>query len=246
MGGFAAKVRLIASEVVLPPICLVCRRRLVVRLDRRFWICSPCREKFKASSPYIFCSECGARLSGIKDHCHPRNGFPVFAPLDYGYPPVRELIHAFKYDHGRVAARFLAQIISGYSDSAIQNLNFPLNDSVLVPIPLYPDREKERGFNQSLVLAKALVETAGPFYGLKTSPDALFKTKSAPSQAKTKSREGRMSNIIDSFGADARLTKNDIVIVDDVFTTGATMREAARVLKESGARSIFGLAAARA
>ncbi|MCL4404010.1 ComF family protein [Patescibacteria group bacterium] len=242
MGGFAAKACLVASEVVLPPICLVCRKRLAVPNDRRLWICGPCREEFKISSPYVFCSECGGRFSGGGADCHPRNCFPVFAPLDYDDRSVRDLVRTFKYGHGRIASRFLASVIS----RAFQEYGSMVGNSVLVPIPLHPGRERERGFNQSLVLAEALVRTPGPFCRLKVAPDVLFKNKSTPPQAKAESKEERAENIAGSFGVGKRPADGPIVIVDDVFTTGATMREAARTLKKSGGRVILGLAAARA
>ncbi len=247
MGGLVAQLGVLAAEIALPPVCLVCRRRLAAPRDRRFWTCAACRQRLTVAYPYLYCSVCGGRLTALRATCHSRRGFPVFAPLSYENAAVREIVHTFKYRFGRIAAPFLARIISESFSATVENCKLKIENSVLVPIPLYPSRERKRGFNQALALTRELKKSE-ILANLPVWENALIKTKGTPSQTKAESRERRLENIQGSFALrdPAALIGRNVVLVDDVFTTGATMREAARTLKKGGARCILGLAAARA
>ena len=118
--------------------------------------------------------------------------------------------------------------------------------SVLVPIPLAPKRLRQRGYNQSEALARAL----GRQWKVPVLTDVLARTRETPTQTAL-TPETRLANVAGAFAMsnDQRSMINDhstLIIVDDVFTTGATLAEAARALEQAGATRIVGITFARA
>ena len=127
--------------------------------------------------------------------------------------------------------------------TAAQEYEGVLFDSI-IPVPLHAVRRRERGFNQSEVLAAHLAETLGVPLLL----DALRRSRPTPSQTKLNKKQ-RRQNIKDAFapGGPSPALANTVLLVDDVYTTGATMNECARVLVASGqAKTVYCLAFARA
>ena len=118
--------------------------------------------------------------------------------------------------------------------------------SVLVPIPLAPKRLRQRGYNQSEALARAL----GRQWKVPVLTDLLARTRETPTQTAL-TPETRLANVAGAFAVsnDQRSMINDhstLIIVDDVFTTGATLAEASRALEQAGATRIVGITFARA
>ena len=114
---------------------------------------------------------------------------------------------------------------------------------LIVPIPLHSKRRRERGFNQAELLAKTISENLGLL-----PTNALERTKNTKAQAKLKKSECREENVAGCFkikNPESVRDKN-IILVDDVFTSGATMNEAVKILKENGAKRIIALVAAKA
>jgi len=115
---------------------------------------------------------------------------------------------------------------------------------VLVPIPLHPKREKWRGFNQSALLGKMIAKNLN----LDFVPDLLRRTKNTKSQIKLSEKERKL-NIKDAFGISPNyqlpIINYSILLFDDVWTSGATLKEAARILKRAGAKKVWGLTLAR-
>jgi ComF family protein len=113
---------------------------------------------------------------------------------------------------------------------------------VLVPVPLHGRRLRERGYNQSALLAAEIGKTTG----LPAMTDSLVRLRHTKSQVKTAGAEERQRNMAGAFGCrDARLAGKRVLLVDDVCTTGATMNSCAVALREAGATSVWGLALAR-
>jgi ComF family protein len=156
---------------------------------------------------------------------------------DYQYPIVRQSIYELKYHSIREYADVLGYLIC----SKVPEKYF--KDSYLVPIPLHRSRLIERGFNQSELLALSI----GQRLGLETV-GALRRIRNTTSQVNQLNHVARQANIEDCFEITPQATaiSNHIVIlVDDVITTGATLREAARVLKLARPREIKAVVVAR-
>jgi ComF family protein len=113
--------------------------------------------------------------------------------------------------------------------------------AVLVPIPLAPKRLRERGYNQSDVLAAALARR----WHLPVACDLLARVRETPTQTAL-TPETRLANVAGAFAARKGIRHSTMILVDDVFTTGATLAEAARALEQAGARDVRGVTFARA
>ncbi len=107
----------------------------------------------------------------------------------------------------------------------------------LVPVPLHPTRQRERGFNQAELLAKELAR----LLDAPLAADALRRTKETSSQVDTSTRAERLQNVRDAFTAPSRVDGETFVLVDDVTTTGATLLAAAQTLLSAGAARVYGL-----
>jgi ComF family protein len=152
---------------------------------------------------------------------------------------LREALHAFKFQGKRAVARplgdLLAEAGAGYPSARGAGL--------VVPVPLYPDRERERGFNQAALLAERL----GRLWGVAVAAHALERTVATPAQTGL-SAEERRRNVRGVFAAPrpARVAGQRVLLVDDVLTTGATADACARALMRAGAAEVGVLTVARA
>ena len=148
---------------------------------------------------------------------------------------VRKAIHALKYQGVRAVAPTLGQLLVPFLAQE------GLEGDLLVPVPLHPKRERQRGYNQSLLLAQAV----GRATGLAVEPRALTRVTSVPSQVSLRAEE-RCANVAEAFRARPEsVVGRRILVIDDVCTTGATLEACALALKEAGAVSVWGLALAR-
>ena len=149
---------------------------------------------------------------------------------------VREAIHRLKYRNLRALARPLGRLLADYIEAA------PLLAEVIVPVPLHRRRLRERGYNQSALLAREM----GRIVGLPLVEGCLARWRDTQAQARTLSAAERHSNVDGAFHCrDGRLATRSIILIDDVYTTGATLDACAAALKESGAAAVWGLTLAR-
>jgi ComF family protein len=153
---------------------------------------------------------------------------------------VKEVLLLFKYRRHRPLGKPLARFVHGALGEEESLWN---GADGLVPVPLHPRRRRERGFNQAAVLAAELSRLTG----IPVWSGALRRTARTPAQT-TLSRAERLSNVRGIFQArrPGRLRGRVAVLVDDVFTTGATVRECARTLLRAGAREVRAVTIARA
>lgn len=164
----------------------------------------------------------------------------VVSILRYEHPLARRLIWLLKYEGNKRAAELCAElaleaVIEEASELALMNGAKPL----LIPIPLSSARLRERGYNQALLIAEAIMRNGGAeFFSLR--PDTLIKTKDTPSQTKTPNRAERLKNLADCFAVrePKEVSGKNIFLLDDVTTTGATFAEAKKTLLAAGARSV--------
>ena len=149
---------------------------------------------------------------------------------------IRQAIHEFKYHNLRALSGCLAKLIFRYLE-----LN-PIPGEILVPVSLYTRRLRQRGYNQSSLIANEL----GKLTGLPVVEGCLFRSKDTPPQTRTTSVDARRKNVVDAFSCqDQRLRGKHIMLVDDVCTSGATLEACAVALKTGGASSVWGLTLAR-
>lgn len=154
----------------------------------------------------------------------------------YDKGPLKEMIHHLKYTGYKSFAEDLGHLIF-----LRLNKKIPPGKILVVPVPLHPKKESERGFNQAELIAEYFSKK------LKLSGACvLVRTKETETQVKL-DRNERLKNLKGAFACrDKKTVKGKtILLVDDVTTTGATLNECAKVLLESGARSVWGVVAAK-
>jgi len=149
---------------------------------------------------------------------------------------MRKAIHELKYRNLKAISACLAELLADYLGAN------PMPGEVLVCVPLHPRRLRERGYNQSSLLAREL----GRRIGLPVIEDCLIRVKQAQPQVRAVDVEERRSNVADAFACrDEKLGGKQIILIDDVCTSGATLESCAGVLKRKGATSVWGLTLAR-
>ena len=216
-------------DLLLPLSCAVCGREGQL-------LCSACEPSLpRLEQPY--CSICawpGRR--GVCSRCTASP--PAIGRIGAPYlfeGTVREMVHDFKYGNLRAAAPTLGALLA---DHLKRN---PMTADVLMPVPLHGSSERQRGYNQSELLARAIArETGTPL-----ESRALRRTKKTLPQVSMDGYAQRTDNIQGVFDCAGDLRGTDVLLIDDVVTTGSTMSACAQALKAGGAGSVRGLALAR-
>ena len=227
-------------DLLLPSFCLACKKPLGPASELLF--CPECLEGIHCiTSPLCPC--CGRvylKGAGGDHHCGPCLAKPRHfsrARAIFLYEePVKEVIHRFKYQ-GKTAclptfARFARNLLMM---AEMERVDF------IVPVPLHPSRLRERGFNQALLLARA-------FFPKDRRVASSLLIRLRPTEPQTSfNGVARRANLKNAFGVVKahRLAGKKILLVDDVFTTGTTVNECARVLKKAGADEVLVLTLAR-
>ncbi|MDE2442415.1 MAG: ComF family protein [Betaproteobacteria bacterium] len=218
------------ANSLLPASCLLCGSDSGKEL-----ICSACYLDLP-TLPLHRCPLCadqtthGERCGAcLKDPPH----FDVtLASFRYDFPLDR-IIHALKYGHQLAVAGWCAQQLKVHAkDHAFDRL---------VPLPLHPERLRERGFNQAGEIARQL----GDMLGISVDIESLLRTRATPPQADLPYKE-RQRNVRGAFECRSDLTGRHLLLIDDVMTTAATANECARILKIHGAASVAIAVIARA
>jgi ComF family protein len=231
-----------ALDLVYPANCAVCGQARPS--GGRSMLCAACLDGLRPL-PRPFCARCSLPFDGATTaeftctNC---------ANEDYAFERAvcgcrltgvaRECVHRFKY--GR--AEWLGPELAGLMIAAARERIAWARVDVVVPVPLFAGRERERGFNQSAWLARRLVKALPVPLSLRN----LWRVRDTSNQARLNKQE-RRENVEGAFKArrPAEFTGRGVVLVDDVFTTGATTNECAKVLRDAGAVSVMVLAAAR-
>ncbi len=250
----ALKTRDFILDLIFPIECFGCG-------CENKWICPDCFKKltFKQNS----CFNCKtANLFG--EFCPPcqENFFldGIWIAGDYDNKALADAIKALKYYFVKDIGKILGDYISNYLQMVINcplaesngNILLPLaeisgppfidlNNTLAVPVPLHKKRQKWRGFNQAEIIA----ETIAKNFSMEISRRNLIRIKNNQPQANL-DESARQSNIAGCFSWQGeKPADKTIVLIDDVATTGATLNECAKVLKDNGAEAVWGLVAAK-
>jgi len=201
-------------------------------------LCAKCASALQTFDS-LFCGRCMARLPEGKKICHSGSPFILGAAMNYHIGAAGALIRELKFKRNKKIAKFLADLLASY----LKKLPLDLSDYEILAIPLSAARQRERGFNQAELIAEKL----SPLVSVPILLGGLTRTKHNTPQSEIRGRKERLRNIAGAFSADAELVSGkNIILLDDVITSGATMLEATRALKSAGAKKIIGLAAAKA
>lgn len=226
-----ARLREIAFNFVFPKWCVGCG----VEGD---FICDSCRQSLHRITPPV-CPKCGRPQSSgaLCSDCVSREAVidGIRSPFKFD-GVIRQAIHELKYRNLRSLAAPLAKFLHDY----LITEHIPVE--VLVPVPLHGKRLRERGYNQSELLAREL----GKLVDLPVAGDYLMRQQQSSPQARTSNVEERYSNVAGAFICrDRKLRGRQVLLIDDVCTSGATLDACAASLREVGVASVWGLVVAR-
>jgi len=226
-------------NAIFPRLCFGCNK--IVKKEDPF-LCAECFSKIPIYQT-LFCGLCYARMPDNKKICHKNSLYILGSATQYAHP-VKKLIWELKYNKKIAAAKPLKKIVETYLDKL--QLISPIGQisPIVIPIPLHPVKERQRGFNQSELIA----ETVSEKLNLPLVKNCLLKNKNTLPQMELDSREKREKNIVGSFSIKNPnlIVKKNILLIDDIVTSGSTLREAAKILKSAGAKKIIAITAAKA
>ncbi len=221
-----------------------------------------------------FCSDCWNKIEFLKPPLCPKCGRPFASDISLSYSPdhlcsecrdtktyfdraaavgpyegtLAEAIHLFKYKHKKGLGRTLGRIMIDYiisspsfSPVSLDSLSL-LQALIVLPVPLHPGRLREREFNQSLLLAKEISKE----FKIPVLMDNLRRIRWTRPQIELKGEE-RLINVKGAFALKnpETIEGKSILLIDDVYTTGATIRECSKVLKKAGAEKVYVFTLAR-
>ena len=221
------------KETLYPSFCVGCGKCGSI-------LCMNCFEKIERSITGM-CFHCGriSKNSRICRDCRRKNKFvsAIIWSSSYKDEVVRELVHEFKYGGVYEAGDILAEILS----QRLFGVSFSKELLLVVPVPLHKNKLRKRGFNQAEYLARSISKSHNLHGG-------LFLTRKRETQTQVKlSKSERSKNLAGSIVCNEPkvVLGRDILLLDDVATTGATLNECARALKEAGAKKIYAAVVAR-
>jgi len=192
-------------------------------------------EKCLASFPPFFAENKPPNLSETDE---------IFVATSYKDEIVKKAIWLFKYRGVKSLAEPLSSlIVKKLGDKITRLINDTRQTVLIIPIPLARKKFKKRGYNQAEILGKCLSDKLS----IKMETNVLYKIKETISQVEIKDRNKRLKNIQGVFAVkNSEIIRNKVIIlVDDITTTGATLNEAGRVLKQAGGKKIIGLTVAK-
>jgi competence protein ComFC len=235
--GFLVDIKLMSVlDLIFPKSCLACGKGGI-------YICSDCVFKVRILKPACpYCEK--ASIDGFTHtKCKKKFGLDGLVSIWDYEGVIRKAILTLKYKYATEIAKELVDVF--VSELKRQNIDklLPFNSSLL-PIPLHWHRENMRGFNQSEEIGKLVASKMGWEF----NPDLLVKKKSTMSQAQL-SVDARKQNLLGVFSLNPNYMLNalpsTLILFDDVFTTGSTLKECAKVLKRAGVEKVWGMTIAR-
>ena len=227
--NFARRVGYSILDIFYPPHCYLCGKGL----STHRYICESCLDSFDQITDPV-CEKCGKPVlnaGGVCAECA-KGDREFFLARSFGlYKPGRgmaEAISGFKYEGEKALGKDLAKLFdrgkTGYLLDEVDELTF---------VPLSRDKRKDRKFNQAELLARVVSrENDIPLFR------TLEKTENTRPQAEL-SREERLNNVQGSFTWEETVDCRSVLLIDDVFTTGSTVDECSKVLKEAGAERVY-------
>lgn len=220
------KIKKYCLDIIFPPLCISCKSNLETKRENLLNLCLNCEEKIETNPN--------------KDTIYLNNKqFDYIYGSMYENKIIRNMIHNLKYKKIKYALnsikiKIIKPTVKKYID------NFKEKDWIIIPIPIHSSKKIERGFNQSSLIAESLSDVLNK-NDIRASVEnnILIKAKKTESQTKLK-RKNRRKNIKGAFKLikDGNLKGKDIILVDDVFTTGSTIKEAIKELDNADYKSL--------
>ena len=231
-------------DIIYPPRCRICSDFLDDHPAGRGDICDECFSGFKKLT-HPYCSICSEPFKSKvqEDHlcerCLRKRPFYDELKAPYLYEQtLMDAIHLIKYSGKSYIIKSLGPLLGEFAGDRISDSN----GMIIIPVPLHRKKLRQRGFNQSALLAK----TIGPILDIEPDFFTLIRTRYTASQAGL-SLEERRKNVKGAFEVrgERDIKGRSVLLIDDVATTGNTINECARILKKAGCERVVGLTLAR-
>lgn len=228
---FLGRVINLFKSCLFPIFCLGCNQEGV-------WLCNNCYQKLDPAG--VFCCP----------YCHSQNNTGICCPDCLKKSSLDQVISVLEYQENKLSSK----VIENYKYNFIEDLSkifedlinewlslnkITCSESIIVPVPLHAKRLAERGFNQAEVLAGILSKSTGL-----NVEKLLRRNRYTKQQAKLNKIE-RQANVQAAFDLTSNFIPRKVILVDDVFTTGSTMQECAKILKQAGVKEVIGFTLAR-
>lgn len=229
-------------DTLFPPRCAGCDAPVKTNF---FPVCDTCASSLLQNN-YLFCPQCGNRLLSFYCACHRECPYILGAGTGFNTPVAQSLVHALKYKNRKYAAAVMGKFIAEYFSRTFPAHQINAAACLILPVPTSKKHLRARGYNQAACIA----EKFAFFSRLPKSVirnDVVIKVRTTKSQTECANVRERKENIKGSFAVKNKniVRDRDIILIDDVHTTGATMRELSSILKQNGAKKILALVFAK-
>ncbi len=226
------------KDLIYPNCCLACAKRIETTQGQDP-ICLGCRDKIEKNLP-PFCATCGRHLDAVaieKNTCPHCAGEKFY--FDRAFSPciytgiMKKLIHEFKYN----GKDYLGKPLGSIMNTFIRDYSLPIEHlDFIVPIPLHKSRQREREFNQAQLLSREVAKE----FNKSMLCDILIRSKPTKTQTELNQDERRQNVEMSFLVTKPALVKDaNLLLIDDVLTTGSTSNEAAKSLKSAGAKIVL-------
>ncbi|MDO8240742.1 MAG: ComF family protein [Candidatus Moranbacteria bacterium] len=242
------KTKIFILDTLFPISCLSCNKDDA-------WLCENCLENINLLS-FQVCPKCEDTVTEYGQLCRncktTSDLDALVVALKYQDNHIDKFVHLYKYRFVEDLHIPLGKIIV----EAILNSGLPMPD-IIIPVPLHKRRLRWRGFNQSELLAKYVSQNLTPGFEIPVFSNLLTRHKYTPPQMKIGKYADRQKNMRNAFAFNHKSdsfqqleqlehsNKYNVLLVDDISTTGSTLFECAKVLKQNGAKKVFGAVIAR-
>lgn len=227
------KIKKETIDTIFPIFCVGCGKE-------GGWLCNECENTIIPTNNQ-FCPKCNKKtlFGEVCEKC--KNKSYLDGLISFGFyhnPILRKLITNLKYNNAKEIIKNIDKFILKF----LNKYSFEFNDYIVVPIPLHKKRKWLRGFNQAELISNIIAKKLK----LPVNCDLVERNVFTLEQTKI-SNVDRLENTLNAFGCiDKGMIKDkNFLLVDDVYTTGATMQECAKILKENGAKKVEGMVLAR-
>lgn len=230
----------VAVDAIFPPACPVCGQALPYVNGIRSQVCLPCEEKLVyikepcclkcgkeiSDAETEYCYDCQKRAAGKNKHLY-KQGTAVYSYTD----AIQQSIYRFKYQNKREYAAFYAKEIYNRRKGLLGGWGA----DVIVPVPLHGSKYRKRGYNQSALIAKEL----GKYLNLPMDENLLIRSKKTIPMKELNNQQ-RIKNLEKAFICTRDSVRyKKVIIVDDIYTTGATIDACARELLKTGVQEVY-------
>jgi len=229
-------------DLLFPWQCLYCQKEV----ENDYPLCESCFQQIPIFDDFI-CPICQRKLTSdrtLHQYCRQKTKLEALGVVSsYQNNILKETIHNFKYNKITSLSQPLSLLMIKFLEQSYFFSQLPKDNLLIIPLPLHLKKKRQRGFNQSELIAK---EIANYFY-LPCETDILLRVVNNSPQVSLENSDLRKENVKDIFKVNNQesIRNKTIILLDDVYTTGATMEEAAKTLKQNNAKKVIGLVLAK-